>query len=152
MAFSTLKDLIGKKPVPEGVKGKILRSIFKFLSLAKDHFKDKLLAVIVFGSAIQPDRPFFEDSDIDFIVLYDEGRSIVWSFEDKLPSRTRIRVGVLTTVDEFRFDAEQNVYWHIIFLTSQDIWKLVKMLSRFRDYVVLYGDEVVRKLVSGEGR
>lgn len=144
-----LKTLIERKPVPDQVKRRILNSITKFFLLVKEHFKDKLLSVVVFGSVVQPNRPFLEDSDIDFMVLYDGDRRMAWSFEDKLPTRTRIRIGALIDVNEFKFDEENKVYWHPIFFTVQESWKLVKMLSKMGDYVVLYGEDTVKKLISG---
>lgn len=145
-----LKALIERKPVPDQVKRKILNSIAKFLLLVKEHFKDKLLSVVVFGSAIQPGRPFFEDSDIDFMVLYDGDRRMAWSFEDKLPTKTRIRIGALIDVNEFKFDEEDKVYWHLIFFTIQESWRFVKMLNKIGDYVVLYGEDTIKKLISSK--
>ncbi|MEM1537420.1 MAG: nucleotidyltransferase domain-containing protein [Candidatus Nezhaarchaeales archaeon] len=148
---SSLEALIERKPIPSQVKRRILDSITRFLLLVREHFKDKLLSVIVFGSVVQPNRPFLDDSDIDFMVFYDGDRRMAWSFEDKLPTRTRIRIGALIDVNEFKFDEERKVYWHLVFFTSQESWKLVKMLNRVGDYVVVHGEDVIRKLISGKG-
>ncbi len=98
------------------LKQKFENSVQRFIRLCKEHFKDKLLAILIFGSYSKD--LFSKDSDIDFIVIHEAPKETVKSFEKSLPNYTRLKPHpTLGQRQNMKFDEENNVPWHIFYMT-----------------------------------
>ena len=117
---------------------KFNRSLERFVSLARNFFKDKLDAILVFGSFADPSKELKEDSDIDLVVFHRAREDEVVLFHRLLPTEHRRRLKVPAEkwswyYDEaLKHDTENDVYWHIFYAPSSKIGSLVKRFDKFR--------------------
>ncbi len=120
---------------------KFNRSLERFISLAKSFFKDKLDAILVFGSFADPSKELKEDSDIDLVVFHRAREDEVALFHRLLPTEHRRRLKVPAEkwswyYDEaLKHDVENDVYWHIFYVPSS---KLESMLERFDKFKFVF--------------
>lgn len=98
------------------LKQKFENSTQRFIRLCREHFKDKLLAILVFGS--YPKNLLQKDSDIDFIVIHEASKETVKSFEKSLPEYTRFKPHpTFGQQQKMKIDDENGVPWHIFYMT-----------------------------------
>ena len=142
--------------VPNHLKPRFRRSLSRFVRLARSFFKDKLHAILVFGSLVNPTKEVKEDSDIDLVVVHSARPDEVELFHKLLPTERRRRYkerperdgGWSWYYDEpLKHDAENDVYWHIFYVDLDGLARIARSLRRA---VVVYarGDGALKALTA----
>ena len=123
------------------LRARFERSLNRFISIARSFFKERLDAIAVFGSMVDPSKKLKPDSDIDLVVFHRASEEEVVLFHRLLPTERRRRVKEVVEewswyYDEpLKHDVENDVYWHVFYVETP---RMPRVLRRLGVYKLVY--------------